>query len=48
MQVKDRAVDPTSAVSIDIFVYGVEPIDVWLGWSDEAQFKGIGREVVYT
>jgi hypothetical protein len=29
----------TDPVSIDVFVYGVEPIDVWLGWSDEAQFR---------
>lgn len=30
---------PFDPVSIDIFVYGVEPIDAWLGWSDEAQFR---------
>ncbi len=35
-------VNPTTTsepITIDIFVYGVEPIDAWLGWSDEAQFR---------
>jgi len=31
--------DATATPTIDIFVYGVEPIDVWLGWNDEEQFR---------
>lgn len=30
---------PSDEPRIDIFVYGVEPIDAWLAWSDEEQLK---------
>ncbi len=30
---------PSDSVSIDLFIYGVEPIDAWLGWMDEHQFR---------
>ncbi len=30
---------PSATPTIDIFVYCVEPIDIWLGWNDEEQFK---------